>query len=523
MATITDEPTTEQAAPSGIAWWSAALAGVLAAVAAVAAAELVAALVPDAASPVTSIGNTVIDLAPPALKDAAIEALGTADKPVLIGTVLLVLALAAAGAGVLATRRFWWGALGVALLGGVGVVAGLVDDASSGIGAVLPSLAAIAAGIPALWVLVRAAQQDAQAPESTGRRALLRASALVGGLAVAAGGLGRWLADQAEAATAPETAQIPPADMPLPAVPEDAAVAVEDMTPFVTPNDQFYRIDTALRVPTVNVDTWQLRIHGMVDTPMELRFDQLLDRYDVIEADVTLACVSNEVGGDLVGNARWRGVRLADVLADAGVRGEADQLVGRAVDGFTAGAPVEAVLDGRDALIAVGMNGEPLPRKHGYPARLVVPGLYGYVSATKWLAEIELTTFDAFDAYWIPRGWAERAPIKTQSRIDVPRPLATVQPGKVAIAGVAWAQTRGIQAVEVRIDRGEWKPARLGAEVGKDSWRQWVYEWDARPGRHELVVRATDGTGEVQTGERTQARPDGAAGRHTIAVTVADA
>jgi DMSO/TMAO reductase YedYZ molybdopterin-dependent catalytic subunit len=304
-------------------------------------------------------------------------------------------------------------------------------------------------------------------------------------------------------------------------MPVGASLDVEGITPFVTPNDEFYRIDTALLIPNVGVEDWTLQVTGMVDNPFELTFDQL-QRYEIVEADVTLACVSNEVGGNLVGNARWRGVRLADVLADARVQPGADQLVGRAVDGFTTGAPLEVVTDGRDALIAIGMNGEPLPRRHGFPARLVVPGLYGYVSATKWLAELELTTFDAFDAYWVPRGWAERAPIKTQSRIDVPRPLATIAPGPTAVAGVAWAQTRGISRVEVQVDDGPWQEARLSEEVGADTWRQWVHEWDATPGSHDLRVRATDGTGETQTAERQPPRPDGATGQHGIVVTVSE-
>lgn len=559
MTTIEDERTSEHATESPVLRWSAALAGLLAALAALAAAELVAALVADARSPVTSIGTAVIDLAPPALKDAAVATLGTADKPVLIGTVLVVLAIIAAGTGILAVRRFWWGAVGVVLLGAVGLAAGLADRSTSGAGAALPALAAVVVGIPVLWWLVstlrpvapgaadtppntaNTAANAADAPpmganaEATGsgpggtaavqsdRRAFLRASAIVGAAAVVAGSAGRWLTRRVEATVAAAAAEIPPVADPLPPVPADASVSVEGMPPFITPNDTFYRIDTALQVPTINVDTWRLQITGMVDNPMELDFDQLLDRYEAVEADITMACVSNEVGGNLVGNARWQGVRLADVLADAGVRDGADQLVGRAVDGFTTGSPLEVVLDGRESLIAVGMNGEQLPREHGFPARLVVPGLYGYVSATKWLSEIELTTFDAFDAYWVPRGWAERGPIKTQSRIDVPRGLSTVAPGKVAVAGVAWAPTRGIRAVEVKVDDGPWEPARLAARVDVDTWRQWVYEWDARPGRHELVVRATDGTGAVQTNERRQPRPDGATGRHSIIVTVSEA
>jgi len=521
MATVTEHDVAQQRPTTTTPWWPAALAGVLAALAALAGGELVAALVAGARSPVTSIGTVVIDLAPPALKDAAVEVLGTADKPVLIGTVLAVLLAAAAVTGILAVRRGWAGVAGVTLLGVIAFAAGLADAAVSGVAAILPSVAATAVGIAALWVLIRAVRGWVDPADDAGRRMFLRTAAVVAGATAVAGGLGRFLISQAEAATAPSTATLPRADDPLPALPADASLQVDGITPLVTPNEEFYRIDTALRIPTVGAEDWTLQITGMVDNPFELTFGQL-QRYDIVEADVTLACVSNEIGGNLVGNARWRGVRLTDVLSDAQVRPGADQLVGRAVDGFTTGAPLDVVMDGRDALIAIGMNGEPLPRRHGFPARLVVPGLYGYVSATKWLVELELTTFDAFDAYWVPRGWAERAPIKTQSRIDVPRPLGTVAPGRVAVAGVAWAQTRGISKVEIQVDDGPWREARLSAEVSVDTWRQWVYEWDATPGRHDLRVRATDGTGETQTSERQPPRPDGATGRHGIVVTVSE-
>lgn len=518
--TVTESPTGNEPTTAGQPIWPAALAGLLAAAAALAAGELTAALL-GTRPPVTSIGTVVIDLAPPALKDAAIAALGTADKPVLIGTVLVVLAIVAAVTGVLAVRRPWAGVVGVCLLGAVGLAAAAVDGAVSGPGAPLPAVAATVAGVAALRWLIRALTTRPRTGDDADRRAFLRAATVVGAVAVTAGGIGRWLTAQADAATAPSTATLPPPADPLPPVPAKASLAIEGITPFVTPTDQFYRIDTALRVPAVAVDDWTLTVSGMVGSPFELTYDQLLE-YEIVEADVTLACVSNEVGGNLVGNARWRGVRLADVLADAQVRPGADQLVGRAVDGFTTGAPLDVVLDGRDSLIAIGMNGEPLPRVHGFPARLVVPGLYGYVSATKWLSELELTTFDAFDAYWVPRGWAERAPIKTQSRIDVPRPLSTVAPGRVAVAGMAWAQTRGISRVEVKVDDGPWEEARLSAEQGRDTWRQWVYEWDATPGRHDLRVQATDGDGQTQTGDRVPPRPDGATGRHGIVVTVSD-
>jgi hypothetical protein len=272
-------------------------------------------------------------------------------------------------------------------------------------------------------------------------------------------------------------------------------------------------------VPQVDPADWTLTIGGMVDRELRFSFDDLVHR-DLVETDVTLVCVSNEVGGSYAGNARWLGVRLADLLAEAGVQPGADQVVSRSVDGWTAGTPTAAVMDGRDALVAIGMNGEPLPIEHGFPARLVVPGLYGFVSATKWVEEIELTTFDAFDPYWARRGWAKRAPIKTMARIDAPRGLASLDEGTVAVGGVAWAVHRGIERVEVRIDDGPWLPARLGAVPSSDTWRQWMLPWAATPGRHTITARAVDGTGEVQTDVRAEPIPDGAAGWHSIVVKV---
>ncbi|MCB5183322.1 molybdopterin-dependent oxidoreductase, partial [Streptomyces antimicrobicus] len=318
---------------------------------------------------------------------------------------------------------------------------------------------------------------------------------------------------------------LPPPAVPAPPVPAGAGVAVPGAVPFVTPNRDFYRIDTALVVPRVDADDWSLTLHGDgVRTPLTLSFADLLAR-PLVEHDITLACVSNEVGGDLVGNARWLGVRLADLLREAGVRapsegGPADQLVARSVDGMTIGTPVETVLDGREALLAVGMNGEPLPFEHGFPVRMVVPGLYGYVSACKWLRELRLTTFDAYDAYWVRRGWAARAPVKTQSRIDTPRAFATPRAGRVPVAGVAWAQHRGVERVEVRVDGGPWQEARLAAQDGVDTWRQWVWTWDAAPGHHVLEVRATDRTGTPQPERRTPPAPDGATGWHRVEVDV---
>jgi DMSO/TMAO reductase YedYZ molybdopterin-dependent catalytic subunit len=524
VTTTADPETGQQPQDATVPRWHAAAAGLLAAVAALVAAELVAALVGPAQSPITSIGNAVIDLAPPAIKDLAVELLGTADKPVLIAGVLMVLAIVSAVTGVLAVRRFWLGAGGVVLLGLVGLTAALVDDSATGWATPLPALTALVVGVACLWRLITELRREARAGHGSGvdRRAFLRAAAFVGGSALLGGGIARWLMSRNAIAAAPATVRLPAADQSLPPVPEGTALSVDGLAPLITPNEDFYRIDTALGTPVVPVDEWRLTIKGMVDNPMELTFDRLLE-YELIEADVTLACVSNEVGGNLVGNARWLGVRLADVLADAQVQAGADQLVGRSTDGFTAGSPLETVLDGRDAMIAIGMNGEPLPAEHGFPARIVVPGLYGYVSATKWLAELELTTFEAFDAYWVPRGWAEKAPIKTQSRIDVPRNGAAVTAGTVAVAGVAWAPSRGVAAVEIQVDDGPWDQARLSGDVSRDSWRQWVYEWQAAEGEHQIRVRATDETGETQTEEQVPPRPDGATGWHTVRVAVSAA
>jgi hypothetical protein len=295
---------------------------------------------------------------------------------------------------------------------------------------------------------------------------------------------------------------------------------VPGLGPFFTPNERFYRVDTALLVPAVMAEDWRLRVHGMVDREITLDFEQLLSR-PLIERDITLTCVSNPVGGRYAGNARWIGAPLRDLLLEAGPDPGADQIVSRSVDGFTLGTPTAVAIDGRDALLAVAMNGEPLPLEHGFPVRMVVPGLFGYVSATKWVVDIELSRFDAFDPYWIRRGWAERAPVKTMSRIDTPTPFTDLRAGEVAIAGVAWAQHVGIERVEVSVDGGQWATAELAAEDTVDTWRQWVHRWDATPGDHRLRVRATDGTGVTQTAERAEPFPDGATGHHEIVVRVA--
>jgi len=306
---------------------------------------------------------------------------------------------------------------------------------------------------------------------------------------------------------------------PMTPLPADETLNIAGLSPFYTPDSTFYRVDTAFVVPQVNASTWQLRIHGMVDKPVILTFDDLIRR-PMLEHDVTLTCVSEAVGGGYIGNARWQGILLADVLREAGIQSGADQIVMRDVKGMTIGVATDPVLDGRKSMLAVGMNGQLLPAGHGYPVRAVIPGLYGYVSAAKWVVDMELTTFGAFDAYWVKQGWSNQAPIKTESRIDVPKRGGTdLAAGQVTIAGVAWAQHRGIEAVEVSVD-GIWYDAKLAVQDTIDTWRQWYYVWDATPGPHVLQVRATDQTGYTQTAMVHRTEPNGATGYHTVKVNV---
>ncbi|MFC6082274.1 molybdopterin-dependent oxidoreductase [Sphaerisporangium aureirubrum] len=339
-------------------------------------------------------------------------------------------------------------------------------------------------------------------------------------VAGATGLAGRGLAGRLDVDGARAGVALPKAVKPLPALPKGVDFRLKDLSPFSTPNRDFYRVDTALVIPQVDPKTWTLKIHGLVDRPVELTFADLLKR-PLMESDVTLACVSNDVGGPYVGNARWLGARLADVLRDAGIRSGADMLLSTSSDGWTCGTPVDIVMDGRDAMLAIAMNGEVLPVSHGFPVRQVVPGLYGYVSATKWITDIKVTRFDQDEGYWTPRGWAAKGPIKTESRIDLPRGGSTIAPGPTTVAGVAWAQHKGVDAVEVSIDQGPWQQARLAEVPSPDTWRQWVLEgWNATPGKHTIAVRATDATGYTQTDEYAPPAPDGATGWHSILVVV---
>lgn len=352
------------------------------------------------------------------------------------------------------------------------------------------------------------------------RRRLL--TGVAGGVVVAGVGavLGQQLGGRQAVDAARTGVRLPRPATPAKALPAGADLRIGGLSPFVTPNKDFYRVDTALVVPQVDPSDWTLRIHGMVDRPVELTFADLL-KLPLTEADVTLTCVSNEVGGPYVGNARWLGARMADVLRRAGLRSDADMLLSTSADGFTCGTPLDVVMDGRDALFAVAMNGEVLPVDHGFPVRQVVPGLYGYVSATKWVVDIKVTRFDRDEAYWTPRGWSARGPIKTQSRIDVPRAGGSLKAGATTIAGVAWAQHTGVDAVEVRVDRGQWRQARLAEVPGPDTWRQWAIDWTATPGEHTIEVRATDAAGRTQTDQLAPPAPDGATGWHAVTVQVA--
>jgi DMSO/TMAO reductase YedYZ molybdopterin-dependent catalytic subunit len=503
------------------ATWLAAVAGAIAAGVSIGLSELLAGIVPGAPSLLASIGQGIIDLQPAGAKDFVVGLFGQSDKLALEIFIVVVALGIAALLGIAARRSFGVGAAGFVTAGVVGAIAALRQPTSEPVPALISAAVATAAGIQALsWLLPRLPEvrdRDARSTSPSRRSFLTRSTALTVA-AVAAGGFGRVLVDAQRRSVDVVNSQLPRPGR-VATLPAGSALPVNAITPIVVPNDRFYRIDTALLVPNVDVSTWRLRVHGMVNRETTLTFDELV-ALGTFEQFVTIACVSNLVGGDLVGNAKWTGVPLRTVLDMAGVQAGATQLVGRSVDGWTAGAPTEWVMAaGREPMIAVAMNDEPLPRAHGFPARLIIPGLYGYVSATKWLSAIELTTLDAFDAYWVPLGWSKHAPILTQSRIDVPRRGSSVPAGTVTIAGVAWAPDRGISKVEVGID-GTWKPATLSTPISKATWVQWRTDWAAAPGDHTIAVRATDGTGALQDPGPTPPAPDGARGYHTIRVSV---
>ena len=524
----------------------AMLAGVLAVAVLLGIAELVAAILVSP-SLVIAVGDVVIYTVPGWLERAVISVLGTADKPFLIVLILVLSLLSGAAFGLLAARRFLAATLALAGFTAVGVAAALADPRSNVLGTLLTGLAGGSAGLLAMRALLRSGQPagaavgraasgpaagsaPAAATESPepparptaqlDRRRFLRLAAAATAVAAVGAVGGRVVAGGTERLNRfREAIRLPRPVRAAPPAPAGADLGIRGLTPLYVSNRDFFRIDTALRVPRVDPETWSLQISGRVQRPYRLTYEELMG-LPQIEADITLVCVSNEVGEGLVGNARWQGVPLRALLARAGLREGADQVIGRSVDGFTAGFPTRTAMGSAEAMVAVAMNGEPLPIEHGFPARLIVPGLYGYVSATKWLSAIELRGWKV-DGYWIPRGWSKEGPVKTQSRIDVPAASATVSAGRRPIAGVAWAPTRGIERVEVSIDDGPWQAAELAAPLDVDCWRQWSLAWDATPGSHVIAVRATDGRGAVQTAERRPVAPDGATGHHTIEVSVA--
>jgi DMSO/TMAO reductase YedYZ molybdopterin-dependent catalytic subunit len=527
---------------------AAALAGLLSAAVALGVAELLAGLVGPSSSPVVAVGDAVIALTPEPVKAFAIRTFGENDKIALVAGTLVLIALFAVAVGLVALRRLPVGRVGIALFGLVGVLAAVTRPAGGPLDA-LPSLAGALAGVVTLGALIGRlsapvpvpARAPAPAPADDGqvldrmrqvlgstdraggsldRRGFFVASGVAAGVAAVAGGGGRLLQRRFDVADARADLALPrPAD-PAAALPDgaDLAAEVDGLTPLFTGNREFYRVDTALAVPQIRPADYRLRVGGMVDRPRTWTLADLLERGDVIERDVTLTCVSNEVGGTLAGTARWIGVPLGDFLREHGIRDGSSQLLCRSSDGMTIGAPTRSALDVDDAMLAFGMNGEPLPVEHGFPVRMIIPGLYGYVSACKWLVGIEATTYEAVDAYWVQRGWAAEGPIKVASRVDVPASLRGFPAGRRPIAGVAWAQTRGIERVEVRVDDGEWTEARLAPAVDADLWRQWVLPHDFSRGRHQITVRAVSADGEEQPEERADPYPSGATGWHSIQV-----
>ena len=496
--------------------------------------ELTAGLIAPAASPFAVVGGALIDLAPPWAKDAAIALFGTGDKVALLVGIGLAVRVLAGLAGLWEARRPPWGTVLLAGLGAVGAVAAMTR-ADAGALSWLPSAIAGGAAATTLRLLTRiplaqtaahGAEVDHEAeiyvaePRDPDRRRLFAwagGAAALGVLAAIAGSALR--AGSQVAAKVRATIRLPAPATAAPPIPAGAELDIPDLATYVTPNDRFYRIDTALIVPDVAASEWSLRIHGLVAEEIVLTWDELL-ALPLEESLTTLACVSNEVGGTLIGNAVWLGYPIRELLARARPTSEADMVLSRSVDGFTASTPLEVLTDERDAILAVGMNGAPLPPEHGFPVRMVVPGLYGYVSATKWVTDLEVTRFDRAAAYWTQRGWAERGPIKLQSRIDVPRRDARLSPGATVIAGVAWQQHVGVRGVEVQVDDRPWRQATLASAVSDDTWVQWSLPWTAEAGTHRIRCRATSVNGETQTSIPRAVVPDGATGWHTVEVQV---
>jgi DMSO/TMAO reductase YedYZ molybdopterin-dependent catalytic subunit len=547
-----------------------ALAGLLAGAVGVCAGFLVAGLTGPVGSPVVAVAEFAIDLSPPAVKNFAIKEFGTNDKLVLQVGVLVVLAIFCAVIGMAAQRRQSAGPIGIGVFCLIGLLAAGTRPTATPAD-LLPTLVAAAVAAFAIVRLVRAAgtvagrarPASADQPTEPGtadsdggpggerapgerapgerapgeraperkprtaslsvseppRRQFMKAGATTAGAAAVAYLGGRLLSERANVTAAVSSLKLPAPAVAAPPLPAGANLGIPGLTPFITPNSQFYRVDTAIVLPQIPPSSWQLRIHGMVSKEITLTFDDLIRR-PLIEDYITLTCVSNPVAGPYISNAKWIGASLRSLLREAGIKAGADQLFCTSFDGFTSGTPVATAMDGRDAMLAVGMNGKALPVAHGFPVRTVVPGLYGYVSACKWVTDIEVTTYAANQSYWAQRGWFAQAPIKTESRIDVPNGQSAIKAGRTAIAGIAWAQHRGIDAVHVRVDRGPWQQATLASVPDIDTWRQWFLYWNATPGSHVIEARATDATGYTQTAVQEPPEPNGATGYPIVQVSV---
>ncbi|MFE4951757.1 molybdopterin-dependent oxidoreductase [Leifsonia sp. NPDC056665] len=504
-------------------FWPSAAVGVASIVAGVGAAELLSAFFVQDGSPILVVGALVIDLTPAWVKNAVIGVFGTGDKAFLISSLAVVLLIGGALAGWVELRRPPFGRILIGIGGALGVFAAVTRAGSSIVNVVPSALAALVAILILGWLadLLRGTRPTRIAPEGeVTRRHFVTATTATAAAGIVATIVGQAIATGYRAASAARAAfHLPKPAVTAPPVPAAASFDIAGLAPIITPNADFYRIDTALQIPGIDPSAWRLRITGMVEKEVELTFAQLL-ALPLEESVTTLTCVSNEVGGNLISNAKWLGYPIRHLLARAGPSADADMVLSRSQDGWTAGTPLEALTDGRNAILAVGMNGQPLPLEHGYPVRMVVPGLYGYVSATKWVVELNVTRFDKATSYWTDRGWSERGPVKLESRIDVPADGHQVKAGTVAVAGVAWSQHVGVSAVHVQIDGGAWQQATLADAISADTWRQWKYAWDATPGSHTIKVRATDAHGTVQTSKVQDVIPDGATGLHSIGVTV---
>ncbi len=511
----------------------AAVAGLVAAAVALAVAEVVAVFVAPASGPLFAVGSLVIDIVPPVVKETVIALFGTGDKVVLLLSLAILIAVVAAFAGMIEYRT---PPIGIVVFGLVGLIAtvAVTTRAQANLSWAIPTVSGIVIGAIVLRRATARLHDWADAARASGsvasrfdratvdRRGFL--TILVGAVAASVVvGLGARMINAGTLAvnTVRAALKLPAPSVVAAAIPAGASLSVPGIAPLISANPTFYRIDTALQVPSVDASTWKLRITGMVENEVEIGFDELL-ALPLIETYATLMCVSNPVGGNLVGNAKWLGYPIRDLLARAKPMSGADMVLSSSVDGWTASSPLEVLLDqNREAILAVGMNGDPLPIEHGFPVRMVVPGLYGYVSATKWVVTLEVTRFADKSAYWTDRGWSARGPVKTSSRIDVPRSGATVANGPVAVAGVAWAQHTGIDGVDVRVDGGPWQAAKLAQAISADTWRQWVFEWDAASGDHKIEARAMDSSGVTQSGANVDVVPNGAEGYHSITVRVA--